>query len=135
MKNVLSGATHPHKWWASLKSALFGVDSTLPPIAKPDGTVTYDPTVKADLFSSHFRSKQSQEDVDLPLACSSQPVLCSVAFRSSEVESLLCDLDSFGGSDPLGFFPLFFKSVSSALAPKLSTVFRILIRLGKFLVC
>ena len=31
------------------------------------------------------------------------------AFRSREVKRLLLDLNSYGGTDPLGMFPLFFE--------------------------
>ena len=62
---------------------------------------------KADLLSDHFDSKQSREAVDLPLTCQSSPSLTTFAFRSSEVRRLLLDLDPYGGTDPLGMFPLF----------------------------
>ena len=40
-----------------------------------------------------------------------------------------------GGSDPLGMFPLFLKRTADVLAPRLSVVFRRLVRLGSFLAC
>ena len=45
------------------------------------------------------------------------------------------DLDSYGGTDPLGMFPLFMKWTADALAPRLAVVFRRLVRLGSCLVC
>ena len=33
------------------------------------------------------------------------------AFRSSEVRRLLLDLDPYGGTDPLGMFPLFLREL------------------------
>ena len=45
------------------------------------------------------------------------------------------DLDSYGGTDPLGMFPLFLKRTANVLAPRLAFVFRRLIRLGRFTVC
>ena len=74
---------------------------------------------KADLLSDHFDGKQSRESVDLPLTCHPSPCLISFAFSSSEVRRLLLDLDPYGGSDPLGMFPLFLKRTADVLAPVL----------------
>ena len=77
---------------------------------------------KADLLSDHFDGKQSRETVDLPLTCHPSPSLTSFAFRSSEVRRLLLELDPYGGSDPLGMFPLFLKRTADVLAPRLSVL-------------
>ena len=44
-------------------------------------------------------------------------------------------LDSYGGIDPLGMFPLFLKRTADVMAPRLSVVFRRLVRLGSFPAC
>ena len=44
----------------------------------------------------------------------------------------MLDLDPYGGSDPMGMFPLFLKRTADVLAPSLSVVFRRLVRLGSF---
>ena len=49
---------------------------------------------------------------------------------ASEVRGLLLDLDSYGGSDPLGMF-----KAADVLAPRLSVVFLRLVRLGSFPSC
>ena len=90
---------------------------------------------KADLLSDHFDGKQSTESVHLPLTCHPAPSLTSFAIRSSEIRRLLLDLDPYGGSDPLGMFPLFLKRTADFLAPRLGVVFRELVRLGSFQVC
>ena len=83
------------------------------------------------LFCSvHFDGKQSSESVDLPLTCYPSPRLTTFAFRSSEVRHLFLDLDPYGGTDPLGMFPLFLKSTADLRAPRLSVVLRRLVRLG-----
>ena len=87
---------------------------------------------KADLLLDHFDSKQSREAVDLPLTCHPSPSLTTFAFRSSEVRHLLLDLDPYGGTDPLGMFPLFLKRAADVMAPRLSVVFRRLVCLGSF---
>ena len=61
--------------------------------------------------------------------------LTSFAFRSSEVRRLFLDLDPYGGSDPLGMFPLFLKRNADVLAPRLSIVSLRLVRLGSFPSC
>ena len=48
---------------------------------------------------------------------------------------LLLDLDPYGGTDPLGMFPLFLKRTADVLAPRMSVVFLRLVRLGSFLCC
>ena len=52
---------------------------------------------------------------------------------SNEVRCLLLDLGPYGGTDPLllGIFPLFLRT-ADVLAPRLSVVFRRLLRLGCF---
>ena len=65
------------------------------------------------------------------MACS----FTTFAFRSSKKRRLLLDLDPYGGTDPLGLFPLFFKRTADVMAPHLSVVFRRLVRLGSFSAC
>ena len=45
----------------------------------------------------------------------------------------MLDLDPYGGTDPLGMFPLFLKRTADVMAPRLSVVFWRLVRLGSFL--
>ena len=78
---------------------------------------------KADLIFDHFDGKQSRETVYLPLSCHPSPKLTSFAFRSSKVRRLLLDLDPYGGSPPLGMFPLFLKRTADVLDSCLSVVF------------
>ena len=47
----------------------------------------------------------------------------------------MLDFGPYGGSDPFCMFPLFLKRTADVLAPRLSVVFRRLVRLGSFLVC
>ena len=86
-------------------------------------------------MSDHFHRKQSREAVDLRLTCHPSPSLTTFAFRSSEVRRLLLDLDPYGGTDPLGMFPLFLTRTADVMAPRFSVVFRRLVRLGSFPAC
>ena len=87
------------------------------------------------MLSAHFDGKQSRDPVDLPSTCHPSPSFTTFAFRSREVKRLLLDLDSNGGTDPLGMFPLFLKKTAVVLAPRLAVVFQRLLRLGSCPVC
>ena len=100
----------PHKWWSTL-NAVFGSSSSLPPLISEGGGLVCESVGKADLLSDHIDSNQSREAVDLPLTCHPSPSLTTFAFRSSEVRRLLPDLDPYGGTDPLGMFPLFLREM------------------------
>ena len=127
----------PRKSWSTLKSAVFGSSSSLPslPLVGPGVGLLCESVGKADLLSDHFDSKQSRESADLLVTCHPSPSLITFAFRSSEVKRLLLDLDPYSGTDPLGMFPLFLKRTADVLTPRLSVVFRQLLRLGSFPSC
>ena len=131
-RDRLNSATSAHRWWKVLKESVLGVECSLPPLIGPGGGLVSLPREKAELFSEHFDSKQSRRTLELPATCNVQPRLTRFAFRSGEVRKFLADLDADGGSDPLGFFPLFFKRISRILAPKASRLFRFLLRSGSF---
>ena len=105
----------PHKWWPILKSAVFGLSSSLPPLVSEGGGLVFESVGKADL-SDHFDSKQSREAVDHSLTFNQSPRLTTFPFRSSEVTCLLSDLVPYGGSDPLGMFDLFLKRAADVMA-------------------
>ena len=96
-----------HKWWSTLKSAVFGSSSSLPPLVGPGGGLVCESVCKADLLSDDFVSKQSRESVDLLVTCHPSPSLIIFAFRSSEVKRLLLQLDPYCGTDPIGVSSLF----------------------------
>ena len=79
------------------KSAVFGFSSSLPPLVGGGGGLVSESVGKAGLLSDHFDGKHSRKSVDLPLTCHPSPRLTSFAFRSSQVMSLLLDLDPYGG--------------------------------------
>ena len=89
-----SGNGNSQKWWKTLKSSLFGADVSLPPIFKPDGSVTHDPAEKASLFAAYFNEKQSDFVFNAPDSCDPQPVLTSLAFRSRELLGYMKELDN-----------------------------------------
>ena len=64
------------------------------------------------MLSAHFGGMHSRDSIDLPSTCHLSPSLTTFAFKSWEVRWLLLDLDSYGGTDPSGIFPLFFEDDS-----------------------
>ena len=144
-KDVLMNVHSPHKWWSTLKSTVFDLGSSLSPLVSEGGGLVCPPPSltsvyprlvnKADLLSDHFDSKQSRVAVVVPLTCHPSSILTNFAFRSSEVRRLLLDLDPYGGTDPLGMFPLFLRRTTDTIAPCLRVVFRWLVRLGSFPAC
>ena len=135
LKDILLGASQPHTWWSALKQSLFGVDSSLPPLQREDGSFSYDPAEKADLLAHAFAKKQCVDNITLPTTCFPEVGLSNLAFRSSELVSLLNDLDTYGGCDPLGFLPVFYKHIGNKLAPKLAVIFRNMLSRGEFPEC
>ena len=110
-------------------------DSSLPPLIGAGGGLVCESIGKADMLSAHFDGQQSRDPVDMPSTCRPFHSLTTFAFKSREVKRLLLDLDSYGGTDPLGMFPPFLKRKAEVLAPHLSVVFRRLLRLSSFPVC
>ena len=53
---VLMNVQSPHKWWSTLKSAVFGSSSSLPPLVGEGGGLLCESAGKADLLSHHFDS-------------------------------------------------------------------------------
>ena len=47
-------AQSPHKCWSTLKSAVFGLSSPLPPVAGGGGGLVWESVGKVDLLSEHF---------------------------------------------------------------------------------
>ena len=103
-RDVLIDVQSPHKWWSTLKSAVFGSSSSLPLLVSEGGGLVCESVSKADLLSDHFDSIQCSEAVDLLLTCHQSLSLTTFAFRSSEVRRLLLDLDPYGGTDPLSMY-------------------------------
>ena len=79
--------------------------------------------------------KQSREAVVLPFTCHPSPSFTTFTLRSREVMRLFLDLDAYGGTNPLGMFPIFLKRTADVMAPRRSVVFRRLLCLGSFPRC
>ena len=118
-RDVLMNAQSLHRWRSTLKSAVFGLSSSLTPLVGLGGGLLCDLVGKADLPSDHFDGKQSSESVDLPLTCHPSPRLISFAFRSSEVTRILLDMDLYGALTHWFCFIFFFMRIADALASEL----------------
>ena len=86
----------------------------IPPLCSPGSALVSDLAGKAELLSTWFDTKQSRDIVELPQTYH------------------LLNLDLNGEVDPSGCFPMFFRKTASVLAPKLSSLFRRLLRCGEF---
>ena len=67
-RDVLMNAQCPHKWWSTLKSAVFGSssESSLSHLIGAGGGLVSESVGKADMLSALFDGKQSRNSVDLP---------------------------------------------------------------------
>ena len=65
------------------------------------------PDEKSSLLGSQFDSKQCHEQFLTPLSCFPQSRCNTSGFRTSVLMRLPLDLDTYGGVDHLGVFPLF----------------------------
>ena len=119
-------------WWHTLKGRVFRAESDILPLCSPSGALVSGPAGKAELLSTWFDSKQSRDIVELPQTCHTRPAFYGIAFRAREVEQHLLELDPNGGMDPSGCFPMLFRKTASVLAPKLSSLFRRLLRCCEF---
>ena len=86
---------------------------------------------KSSLLASQFDIIQCREQLVTPLSCFPQPRCNSVVIRTPVLLPLLVDLDTYGGLDPLGVFPLSLNMI----APKQSIIFHRLMLLGSFPEC
>ena len=68
-RDLLMNFHSPHKWWSTLKSAVLGSSSSLPPLVSEGGGPVCESVGKADQLSDHFDSKHTRQAVDLPLSC------------------------------------------------------------------
>ena len=134
-RNTLKRSSCSHKWLKTLKGSIFGVKPSIQALRAPGGGLVVTPAEKASLLGSQFDSKQCREQCVTPLSYFIQPRWNSLAVRTSVLLRLLLDLDTYVGVDHLGVFPLFLKKAVDIIAPKLSIIFRRLIRLGSFPKC
>ena len=103
-RDVLMNVQSPHKWWS--KSAVFGSGSSLP--RSLVRLLDWCMTRLVRLICCRIILRPSSPG--RMLICRSLVIRLLVLpplRMSSEVRRLLLDLDPYGGTDPLGMFPLF----------------------------
>ena len=81
-----------HKLLSTLKSAVFGSSSSLPPLVSEGCGLVCESVGKAGLLSDHFDSKQSREAVDLPLTCHPSPSLTTSCLQVERGQASLVRL-------------------------------------------
>ena len=62
-REVLTNEQSAHRRWWTLKSAVFDLSSSLPPLVGEGGGLLCKSVGKADLLSDHFDGKQSRESL------------------------------------------------------------------------
>ena len=104
--DVLLNSQCPHKWWSTLKSAVFRLSSSLPPLVGGGGGLVCESFREDDLLSDHFDRKQSRESVAPPLSCHPSPRLPSLP--SGLVKSrVYCLTWTVMGHPPTGYVSSF----------------------------
>ena len=86
-----------HKWWSTLKSAVFSSSLLLPIFVGAGGQI--------------ILTANSPGNLDLPPTCHLSPSLTTFAVSLSEIRLILLDFDPYGGTDPFGMFLLFLKEL------------------------
>ena len=59
-RNVLMNVQSPHTWWSTLKSAVFGLSSSLPSLISEGGGLVCESVGKADLLDNFDRQQAVQ---------------------------------------------------------------------------
>ena len=77
------------------------------PICTQDGSVKFDSSEMAEVFSTIFQRKKCEQVLNPPPIFFRYTKLTYFAFKSSEIKYYLKEMDSNGGSDPDNVFPLF----------------------------
>ena len=131
MKLLLLYAPNLRKWRSAFKTAVFGARSSESPLVDRRGTLILSVDEKESLVLAYFDAKQDRDSFQQTHSCDFSPVLCSVAFWSIFVRSLLLDLDPNDGNDPAGLFPHFHKQMARELLPKLVVILRYLVKRGQ----
>ena len=84
---------------STLKTFLYGLNSSLPPIRTDDGSVTFKPSKTAEFFLLIFQNKHNDQELGFPATCFPKPKFTYFAFKSSEIKYYLKDLNPHGGLD------------------------------------
>ena len=128
----LDDCASANAWWRTLKGHEFGAESDIPLLCSLGSALVSDPAGKAELFSAWFDSKQSRDIVELrrPVIIGLHSVVlpselvrlrgtCWILIQMVVWTRLVASL-------------CFFQRTASVLAPKLSRLFRRLLRCDEF---
>ena len=82
-------APNPRKGCSTVKTAVFGASSRLPPLVERRGRLVWSADAKPSLFLALFDAKQCRDSFQRSHSCDPSPLLCSATFRSSSIRILL----------------------------------------------
>ena len=111
-----------------LKSVVFGSRSSLPTLVGGGDGLVCESVGKADQLSELLTATCPRS----LLICHPSPNLITFTYRSYEFRLLLLYMDYYGGTDPLSMFPLCHKRTADVPRPRLSLMFRRLVRVDSF---
>ena len=57
-KSLLMNAPNPRKWWSTVKTAMFGANTRLPPLVDWGGKLVWSGEEKMSLLLAYFDAKQ-----------------------------------------------------------------------------
>ena len=104
----------PHKWWSTCL-AIVRIRLVL---LSWEGGVVWSVSRSGrqkccwPILMESSRPGDREDSADLPSTCHPSPSLTTFSFRPQEViRLLLMGLDSYGGTDQLGMFPLFLRGL------------------------
>ena len=101
-KSLLTNASSSRMWCATVKMGVFDASSSLPILAYRGGKPVWSLDKNASLLSSNLTAKQSRDSFQQPHSFGPSPVLCTVAYQSNFVRSLLLNLYPSDENDPDG---------------------------------
>ena len=96
-------------------------------LRQPDGSLTIDPQVKANLLSDYFSSTFTVDDGSLPTAAPRSSVkLSSIIFSQQAVFNALSKLKTNSAGGPDGIPPSFLKNARSQISAPLAFLFQLM---------
>ena len=116
----------------TIKSALFGVEATVPPLLKPDGSFTHFPKDKSTLFGNMFDSKQSNVKLTMLSSCFPEPKLTTLVLGPGRLEVSCWILMLMVMLVLMAFFHCFYIKTAQYLASNISVLLHKLVRAGSF---
>ena len=133
IRHKLSGrSVGSREWWSLVKTQQgFVPDETIPPLNKPDGTVTTSAKEKAELLASYFASKMTVPDISsspptVPLKTNKR--LSGIIITEEGVMQQLLNINVKKSLGPDGISPYTIKRCAHQLTTPLTHLFKLCLK-------